>query len=133
MEEDGPLATLPGYTVSDYDPALFVRKDWYCFFPSMPAKLRCHKDTPVHHDLEHVRRMLHYEWKARRLQPFAKHFIYKLVLPEGETLPERTARGWKQSQWRVAGRACAIEPVECVELSREKNMRLIEHVMIRGR
>lgn len=139
--DDGPLATLPGYTESDYDPAAFERKTWYCIFETQHIskdrerveRTRCAKDTPIHHDLEHVRRMLHYEWKARRLQPFARHHIYKLVLAEGETLPERTARGWKQRDWRVAGRACPITLVESVELTRAKNMALIEHQIIRGR
>ena len=136
-EDDGPLATLPGYTVSDYDPALLVRPDWYCLFSSLDTdaekRTHCSSLTKVHHDLAHVRRILNYAAKSRHARPFERHHIYRLVLPEGERLPDRPAHGWQHRHWRVAGRRCAIEFVETVVLTRARNIALVEHQITRGR
>lgn len=137
--ETEPLLTLPNYTESDYDSSVLLRHVWYCVFRSMRVRdsalrtpFRCTKATPVHYDLEHVRRVLKYDYRAGKAVPFEERHIYRLVLPEGEAWPMGSKKSWRFDQWRSAGQVYPIEFVETVALTRKQHISLIEKQIIRG-
>jgi len=136
--EDEPLATLPGYTESAYDPAILLRREWYCIISSpLPDRLlhaaaQCTPHMRVHYDLEHVRRTLEYDFRWGKAKPFERRHIFKLLLPEDEAWPMSPKEDWRYNRWRKAEKAYPIVFVETVTLSRKKNLALTEKQILRG-